>query len=269
MIEIKIEIEPKVELEEEVKVASEGASLNQAGPNRVGLAELNHEIDGCRRCAERGYVAIPRPIDRGNGRKQIWLVGQAPGFGEGSNKVAFGGPAGRTLMKWFQVCGLSEAQVRDYFYLSAISKCYPGRATGGGGDRNPSPLERALCRPYLLRELALLRPKILILVGSTAIKEVYGDKTRLEEIIGQRRQLTLGELYKRLEVRLQRSKEPAHSLPAAGLQSFFDPAAPVEVFHLPHPSGASTWLNLPENRARLELGLADLKNRLSRLEPEV
>ena len=230
-------------------------------PDEAGLAALNREIEGCRRCAERGYVAIPRPIERGRGSRQVWLVGQAPGFGEGIRKVAFGGPAGRTLMRWFEQAGLSEEQVRDYFYLSAISKCYPGRANGGGGDRNPTPTERALCRPYLLRELALLRPKILILVGSTAIKEVYGDKIRLEEIIGQKRHMTLGELYQRLEVRLIRSKE---SLPS-GLQTSFDPTAPLEVFHLPHPSGASTWLNFPQNRALLEQSLNDLQDRLQAL----
>src|SRR5215210_2758792 len=158
--------------------------INENSPGGLSQAEeleltrLNLEVDQCRRCSERGFVAIPRPIDRGRGRARIWLIGQAPGLSEGERKLAFGGPAGRTLMKWLAQAGLSEAQVRGLFYLSAINKCYPGRAAGGGGDRNPTPLERALCRPYLLRELVLLRPRLVILVGSTAIKEVYGDKVR-------------------------------------------------------------------------------------------
>ncbi len=225
------------------------------------LADLNREIETCQLCAERGYVAIPRPIDRGRGRRRVWLIGQAPGLSEGTRKVAFGGPAGRTLMRWMAQAGLSEEQVRDYFYLSAINKCYPGRANGGGGDRNPTPLERALCRPYLLSELALLRPATIILVGSSAIKEVYGDKMRLEDIIGTHCSMTLGELYERLETRLLKSKELAAGRPIA-LRGLFEPTALVEVYHLPHPSGASTWLNFPRNKALLEQALADLKERL-------
>lgn len=228
------------------------------------LDKLNQEVDACHLCADRGYVAIPRPIDRGRGAKRIWLVGQAPGYGEGQRKMAFGGPAGRTLMKWLALTGLSEEQVRTYFYLSAINKCYPGRANGGGGDRNPTPVERALCRPYLLRELALLQPRLVILVGSTAIKEVYGDKIRLEDIIGTSHTMTLGELYTRLEMRLQKTKEPAN-LPPANLRSWFDLSAPVEVHHLPHPSGASTWLNSPQNRALLTQALDNLTERFSTL----
>ncbi len=236
----------------------------KTGPNAEGLALLNREIEGCRLCAERGYVAITRPIDRGNGSRRILLIGQAPGFSEGERKVAFGGPAGRTLMRWLATAGLSESQVRDYFYLSAINKCYPGRAPKGGGDRNPTPTERALCRPFLLRELALIRPQLVILVGSTSIKEVYGDKTRLDDIIGKRTTMTLGELYDRLTTRLAKAKDQTHQ-PPTDLKSWFDPSAPVEVYHLPHPSGASTWLNLPENRQRLEQVLADLKVRLEKL----
>ncbi|HEX2909710.1 MAG TPA: uracil-DNA glycosylase family protein [Chloroflexia bacterium] len=226
------------------------------------LEELNAEIDVCQRCAKRGYTAISRPIDRGRGRKRVWLIGQAPGLTEGERKMAFAGPAGRTLMKWFGSIGLSEEQVRDYFFLSAINKCYPGRANGGGGDRNPTPVERAICRPFLLRELALLRPKITILVGSSAIKEVYGDKVKLDEIIGRRGEMTLGELYQRLETRLVKAKEERHGLEES-LQNWFNTEAPVEVYHLPHPSGASTWLNLPQNKALLAQALADLKERLA------
>ncbi|MDB5080082.1 MAG: hypothetical protein JWP00_2006 [Chloroflexi bacterium] len=235
--------------------------------NKAELAEmdrLNLAMDSCQRCPEKGYVAFPRPIDRGNASKRLWLIGQAPGFSEGERKIAFAGQAGRKLMQWFAQTGLTEEQVRDYFYLSAINKCYPGRATGGGGDRNPGPAERALCRPFLLRELELIRPKLVILVGSTAIKEVYGEKIKLEEIIGRPQEMTLGELKTRLETRLVRAGE---ALPAPGLAPHygFNPAAPVHVFQLPHPSGASTWLNYPRNKALLNQALVDLKGRLDGL----
>lgn len=240
-------------------------NLPQVEWNKTELAELNKlngAVDACRLCPEKGYQSFPRPIDRGNASKRFWLIGQAPGFTEGERQIAFAGQAGRKLMQWFAQVGLSEEQVRDYFYLSAINKCYPGRASGGGGDRNPGPVERALCRPFLLQELALIRPRLVILVGSSAIKEVYGEKTRLEEIIGQPHRMTLGELKTRLENRLKKAGE---SLPPAQMSKGFDQAAPVTVFQLPHPSGASTWLNYPQNKALLEQSLTQLKERLAEL----
>jgi uracil-DNA glycosylase len=235
--------------------------------NRAELAamdRLNQDMDACRLCPDRGYVAFSRPIDRGNASKRLWLVGQAPGFREGERKIAFAGQAGKKLMQWFALTGLSEEQVRDYFYLSAVNKCYPGRASGGGGDRSPGPVERALCRPFLLRELVLIRPKLVILVGSTSIKEVYGEKVKLEDVIGHPHRMTLGELKTRLETRLTRAKEPIPP-PGAYPKFGFDPTAAVEVFQLPHPSGASTWLNSPRNKALLNQTLADLKERLAEL----
>ncbi|MBN9392452.1 MAG: hypothetical protein J0I20_30740 [Chloroflexi bacterium] len=242
-------------------------NLPQHEWNKTELAELetlNRAIDSCTLCPDLGYQSYPRPIDRGAASKRFWLIGQAPGFTEGERQIAFAGQAGRKLMQWFAGVGLTEEQVRDYFYLSAINKCYPGRAAGGGGDRNPSPIERTLCRPYLLQELALIRPKLVILVGSSAIKEVYGEKVKLEEIIGQPRQMTLGELKTRLEMRLKKAGEP-HSAKISLAQVNFDPAAPVTVFQLPHPSGASTWLNYPQNKALLEQALRQLKGHLAGL----
>jgi uracil-DNA glycosylase len=217
------------------------------------LSQLEGEIAGCRVCAEQGYFAVTRPIDRGQVQKRIWLVGQAPGLHEGTRMVAFGGPAGRTLMAWLARCGVPEEQVRRDFYLSAISKCYPGRVENSSGDRNPTPTERANCRPFLLRELTIIQPKVVILVGSTALKEVYGNNMKLEALIGQPRQVPLGELYQRLTLRLPKN------YPVLA----FDNQTLAEVHHLPHPSGASRWLNLPENRKILEQALEKLAQTLN------
>jgi uracil-DNA glycosylase len=233
-------------------------------PELAELEALNRAIDTCTLCPDHGYQCYPRPIDRGAASKRLWLIGQAPGSTEGERHIAFAGQAGRKLMQWFAQVGLTEAEVRDYFYLSAVNKCYPGRASGGGGDRNPTPIERALCRPFLLQELTLIRPRLVILVGSNAIKEVYGEKVKLEEIIGQPQQMTLGELKTRLEVRLLKAGEP-HPSKITPAPKNFDPATLVPVFHLPHPSGASTWLHFPQNKALLEQALDQLKERLAGL----
>jgi uracil-DNA glycosylase family 4 len=216
------------------------------------LAVLEEEIAACRLCAEQGYFAVTRPIERGQAQKRIWLIGQAPGLHEGTRMLAFSGPAGRTLMSWFARCGVPEEQVRRDFYLSAITKCYPGRVAASSGDRNPTPAERINCRPFLLRELAILQPQLVILVGSTALKEVYGNALKLESLIGVPRTMPLTELYQRLTARL----------PKTAIIPLFSSDLTAEIHHLPHPSGASRWLNLPENKLLLNNALEKLNQAL-------
>ena len=244
------------------------------------LRETNAAIDGCHICAQQGYVAISSPISRGAGRRRVMLVGQAPGRYEETRKRAFSGPAGRTLMRWFADIGLPEADVRDMFYISAVTRCFPGSAVGDhGGDRNPSPPERANCRPYLLREIAIIRPPVLVLIGGTAIKEVYGNAAKLSDLIGSTTTSTLGDLLQKLAVRAtprQRllplmAVEPdgGYSYPARDLPPvLLDPdaaAASVTIHHLPHPSGASTWLNDPDNRLLLRRSLDLLRDEFVQL----
>jgi uracil-DNA glycosylase len=129
-------------------------------------------------------------------------------------------------MNWFERAGLSRGEV----YLSALCRCFPGKAKGGG-DLAPSRAMISNCRPHLLRELELLRPKVVMPVGGLAIKELLGT-TRLSEAVGE-------------------------AVRRDGI--VFVP--------LPHPSGASTWLNAPENKERLARALAALAEQAAALRP--
>ena len=110
---------------------------------------------------------------------------------------------------------------REEVYLAALCLCFPGKAKGGG-DLAPSRAMMQNCRPHLLRELELLRPEVVVPVGGLAIKELLGI-TRLSEVVGE-------------------------TVERDGL--VYVP--------LPHPSGASTWLNAAENKERLARALAAL-----------
>ena len=105
-------------------------------------------------------------------------------------------------------------------YRTAITKCFPGKAARGAGDRRPSPPEVLLCASWLEAELALVRPRVLLLVGTLAIERFWG-KVPLSEVVGKSR------------IDGERVLIP-----------------------LPHPSGASRWLNDAENRERLARALA-------------
>jgi uracil-DNA glycosylase len=117
---------------------------------------------------------------------------------------------------------------RAEVYLSALCRCFPGK-TKGSGDLAPSRTMISNCRPHLSRELELLQPKVVVPVGGLAIKELLGV-TRLSEAVGE-------------------------TIRRSGL--VFVP--------LPHPSGASTWLNAPENKERLARALAALKEQAAAL----
>jgi uracil-DNA glycosylase len=136
-------------------------------------------------------------------------------------------------MAWMERAGFaSEEQVRRRVYMTSITKCFPGKGTGGG-DRRPSRAEVDLCRPHLDRQLALIKPQLLILVGGLAHERFLPGRS-LDELVGRVFGLSGEELSNRTLVR------------------------PLLV-PLPHPSGASRWLNGAENRELLERALRRLR----------
>lgn len=153
---------------------------------------------------------------------RVMLVGQAPGRTEAGNGRPFSGPAGRRLFQWLASAGIDEAAFRRDVYMAAMTRCYPGPSPTGHGDRRPSREELALCRSYLDRALALVRPHMVLLVGGMAIEAFLG-KAPLAQLVGS------------LHVR-----------------------SGVAYLPLPHPSGASTWVNQSEHRALLERALSTL-----------
>jgi len=137
------------------------------------------------------------------------MYGQAPGIVEGEERRPWRGRAGRALRRWLE---LEEDAFYASFYCASVTRCYPGRASSGRGDRTPSPRERELCAFWREWELRLLRPRLIVPVGGLAIRELLGI-SGLASCIGRRFELD-------------------------GV-----PAIP-----LPHPSGASGWLNSAANR---------------------
>src|SRR5690606_18521818 len=118
----------------------------------------------------------------------MMLVGQAPGPREGSIGRPFAWTAGRTLFRWFdEALGVSEERFRAGVYMTAIARCFPGKAKGSG-DRKPDAEEIARCRPFLAREAELIAPELVLAVGTLAIAEIVGEAARgkkLAELVGK------------------------------------------------------------------------------------
>jgi len=199
----------------------------------VGLAQLHREILGCTRCVEAGYLQQAAPVLSGYPDNRIMLIGQAPGAVEAVRRLPFQGRSRKVLMGWLMRGGFSsEAQIRRQVYMTSITKCFPGKGSGGG-DRRPSRAEVDLCRSHLDRQLALVKPELLILVGGLAHDRFLPGR-QLDTLVGRLFDLTGREV---------RSRERVRPL----------------VVPLPHPSGASRWLNAVENRLLLEQALRRLR----------
>ena len=168
--------------------------------------------------------AMPRcdggapPVLSGDGAERAMLIGQAPGWREIETGLPFAWDAGKRLCGWLSAAGISISDFRERWYVSSVGKCYPGRAPGSSVDRPPSRTEIERWTPFLLEEVRLVDPRLVVLVGGTAHRLAFGAKVKLDGLVG--RVLT------------------------------WDVAPGAAVLCLPHPSGASTWLNDP---ARVEL----------------
>jgi uracil-DNA glycosylase family 4 len=190
------------------------------------IASLQRDNRVCRACVEAGYPLESLPVVSGYAGQRAYMFGQAPGIVEGQERRPWRGRAGITLRRWLD---LDEEEFYATFYCASVTRCFPGRAPAGRGDRTPSPPEQALCAFWREWEFELLRPGLVVAVGGLAIKWLLG-RTGLADCVGRR-----------FEV---------------------DEATIVP---LPHPSGRNTWLNSPENRARLEDALELIHGELAAL----
>lgn len=191
------------------------------------LVSLQRDNRRCRACAELGYPLDSLPVLEGHPGQRAYLFGQSPGVLEAGEGRPWRGRAGQTLRRWLE---LDEAAFYDTFYCASVTRCYPGRALSGRGDRVPAPVEQALCERWRDWELRLLRPALVVPVGGLALRRLLGAES-LTQAIGERFEL-----------------------------------GGTPVVPLPHPSGASGWLNVAANRERLTRALAILQRELARIE---
>ncbi len=126
------------------------------------------------------------------------------------------GRAGQTLRRWLE---LDEEAFYATFYCASVTRCYPGRAPSGRGDRTPAPRERELCAFWHRWELELLRPRLVVTVGGLALREVLGltDAHRLHrrDVRARRRPGHPAAAPVRREQLAERAREPRAARPRA------------------------------------------------------
>jgi len=197
----------------------------------AAIARLASEIKNCRICdSKRIPVSHTAITERGSGAF-AFIVGIEPGNTEVSKGEPFSGLAGKRLMEWLTRAGLGSdrAAVLRQTYLTSLIKCHVSEKKY---------FSRAVknCAPFLVRQLELVKPSVLITLGQEPIRFLFGSEAPLEALVGK-------------------------ALLEQELSSSLFPVLPVgtKVVPLPHPSPLSRWLNSNENKNRLDAAIGVLR----------
>jgi uracil-DNA glycosylase len=170
-------LEPQKPQKSEKSKPAEAAIAPESKVNEAiyaNLDELKTEAIACQKCP-LAEIRINVVVERGNREAKIMIIGEGPGQNEDEQGLPFVGKAGQLLDKILASVGLGEQDV----FIANIVKCRPP------GNRVPTDEEVAACKPYLLEQIRLVDPKIILLTGATAVKAITGDKTGITKIRGK------------------------------------------------------------------------------------
>ena len=207
------------------------------------LQDLAQSLVGCERCklAKLGRSQVVFGV--GNPHASIMFVGEAPGFNEDQKGEPFVGAAGKLLNDLLASAGLS----RDHIYIANVIKCRPPN------NRDPEQDEVETCKPFLMQQIQLIRPKLVCTLGNWATQTLLERKVGITKVKAQAFYMknfvifpllhpaaalhqgnlleTLKEDFKKLKEFLDRHSKPAEPTTAAST-----PAAPVLNIESPQPA---------------------------------
>jgi uracil-DNA glycosylase len=147
----------------------------------AAFAELRQRATACVRCPN--LVAARKNVVFGVGdiNAQLMFIGEAPGADEDRQGEPFVGKAGQLLTRIIQTMGLT----RDSVYIGNILKCRPDTPGQTAGNRKPTPEEMQTCIPYLHEQIDLIRPRVIVALGATAVEGLLGKTIGITRLRGQ------------------------------------------------------------------------------------
>ncbi len=138
------------------------------------LEVIRAEVAACQSCplhSQRSNTVL----SRGSGRSRLMFIGEGPGEEEDRQGLPFVGPAGQLLDRMIGAMNLD----RDDVYVCNVVKCRPPK------NRKPAPEEMARCMPYLDRQIAVMRPLVIVALGATAVQGLLGTTGGITRLRGQ------------------------------------------------------------------------------------
>ncbi len=146
----------------------------------AAFAELRGRVMACVKCPNLVSSRKNVVFGVGNIDAQLMFVGEAPGADEDEQGEPFVGKAGQLLTKIIQTMGLQRGDV----YIANILKCRPDTPGQSAGNRKPTPEEMQTCIPYLHEQIDLIRPKVLVALGATAVEGLLGKTLGITKLRG-------------------------------------------------------------------------------------
>jgi uracil-DNA glycosylase len=144
------------------------------------LADISARVSVCTKCPHLARSRTQTVFGVGNPDAELMFVGEAPGADEDQRGEPFVGRAGQLLTRIIETMGLTREDV----YIANILKCRPDMPDGAPGNRPPTPAEMATCLGYLIEQIAIIEPKVIVALGATAVEGLLGARGVMRELRG-------------------------------------------------------------------------------------
>jgi DNA polymerase len=154
--------------------------VSASSEKAAAFAALRERALVCVKCPHLAASRKNVVFGVGNIDAQLMFVGEAPGADEDEQGEPFVGKAGQLLTRIIETTGVGRADV----YIANILKCRPNMPAGSSGNRKPRPEEMATCIPYLHEQIDLIRPKVIVALGATAVEGLLGKTVGITKLRG-------------------------------------------------------------------------------------
>ena len=146
----------------------------------AALAQVRERVCVCMKCPHLARTRTQTVFGVGNPDAELMFVGEAPGADEDARGEPFVGRAGQLLTRIIETMGLS----RDEVYIANILKCRPDVPKGAPGNRPPTPEEMSTCIGYLIEQIEIIQPRVVVALGATAVQGLLGTRGAMRLLRG-------------------------------------------------------------------------------------
>ena len=156
------------------------ATKNDVAAKAVALGHVRDAVCVCMKCPHLARTRTQTVFGVGNPDAELMFVGEAPGADEDARGEPFVGRAGQLLTRIIETMGLS----RDQVYIANILKCRPDMPKGAPGNRPPTSEEMSTCIGYLIEQIEIIQPRVLVALGATAVQGLLGTRGTMHQMRG-------------------------------------------------------------------------------------
>ena len=147
----------------------------------ASLTALRERVRVCTKCAHLACSRTQTVFGVGNPDAHLMFIGEAPGVDEDQQGEPFVGRAGQLLTRILKAMNFK----RDDVYIANILKCRPDMPAGSFGNRPPTPTEMQTCRPFLIEQINIIEPSVLVALGAAAVEGLLGTRGTMRDLRGR------------------------------------------------------------------------------------